>query len=433
MYKILKKVFAFVILIIFSSPVFAIDCEYPSAGLTISYDENSEPKIDYDKFSSSNYYQDLGSIAKWGHGTFSTEEIEIDQTLFSKFQGYACPSDMHMCEYSEWSLKLPSLVSLGYDIADVFTQIPCWMGKINDSACNKINEESYSALHLGTKKLYIYTQEEYQNSKLSKYAGGVLTSDLEESYDNAYDKCGGNKGGIGWHVLGNICGNLWQVADGVALETLIRDGIDVVTYKESICNVVPYEGPYIPINVNCAQLTQKIFKYREFLNEYTNCNKERACEAQAIKDMNEVEEGIKNYCSNILQNYDYEDGQAGCIDSCLTIKETLNFFKKGTALYEDGSDLDSCDDFSKRLFVWASNILRWIKYILPVAVIIFGILDFIKAIGADKDDEMKKAQKRFIIRLIAAALVFIIPLILEFVLDKMGFGYDDCGLWFNVK
>ena len=58
-----------------------------------------------------------------------------------------------------------------------------------------------------------------------------------------------------------------------------------------------------------------------------------------------------------------------------------------------------------------------------------GILDFIKAIVADKDDEMKKVQGRFVKRLIAAALVFIIPLIIEFVLTKMGFDYNDCGLF----
>ena len=132
--------------------------------------------------------------------------------------------------------------------------------------------------------------------------------------------------------------------------------------------------------------------------------------------------------SNYTTSVAVFDGQSGCIDSCLTIKETLNSFKEGTDLYDDGKNTGDCG-FSERLLVWASNILRWIKYILPVVVIVFGILDFIKAISADKDDEMKKAQKRFIIRLIAAALVFIIPLILEFVLDKMGFGYNDCGLF----
>ena len=75
------------------------------------------------------------------------------------------------------------------------------------------------------------------------------------------------------------------------------------------------------------------------------------------------------------------------------------------------------------------TVLKYVQtYSWPVAVIVLGILDFIKAIATDKDDEMKKAQKRFIIRLIAAALIFIIPFIIEFVLDKMGFIANGCGI-----
>ena len=106
---------------------------------------------------------------------------------------------------------------------------------------------------------------------------------------------------------------------------------------------------------------------------------------------------------------------------CLNVKKLI-------AKKEGNEGLSTCG-FSGRLMSFISNILRWAKYLLPVFVIVLGILDFMKAIGADKEDEMKKAQQRFIKRLIAAALLFIVPLILEFVLDKMGFGYDDCGLF----
>ena len=43
---------------------------------------------------------------------------------------------------------------------------------------------------------------------------------------------------------------------------------------------------------------------------------------------------------------------------------------------------------------------------------------------------MKKAQDRFVKRLIAAALIFIIPFILGFILDKMGFSdyIDGCDV-----
>ena len=112
----------------------------------------------------------------------------------------------------------------------------------------------------------------------------------------------------------------------------------------------------------------------------------------------------------------------------MEIKQTLNEYKKDTDLYDDYNNEYDCG-FSDRLMVWVINIFKWAKYILPVVVIILGILDFIKAIGNDKEDEMKKSQKRFITRLIAAALVFLIPLIIEFVLIKMGFGYNSCGLF----
>ena len=52
------------------------------------------------------------------------------------------------------------------------------------------------------------------------------------------------------------------------------------------------------------------------------------------------------------------------------------------------------------------------------------ILDFIKAIASESDDEMKKVSARFAKRLIAAALIFIIPFILDFILRMFNIGLD---------
>jgi hypothetical protein len=51
-----------------------------------------------------------------------------------------------------------------------------------------------------------------------------------------------------------------------------------------------------------------------------------------------------------------------------------------------------------------------------------------KVIGSGKEDEMKKVQGRFIRRLIVAGLIFIVPIILEFVLEKFGFTAGGCGI-----
>ncbi len=137
-----------------------------------------------------------------------------------------------------------------------------------------------------------------------------------------------------------------------------------------------------------------------------------------LNDVNKKVDQLRGMCGNIMQYVDYDDV---CFNSCNGLNndlETIGILKKNT---------NSCG-FSDTLLAWIKNIIRVIKYIIPVIVIVFGIVDFIKAIASDKDDEMKKAQGRFIKRLIAAALVFIVPFIIEFVLDKAGFINDECAV-----
>lgn len=155
--------------------------------------------------------------------------------------------------------------------------------------------------------------------------------------------------------------------------------------------------------------------------EELKCKKSSDCSLNDIQEYNDKKQILKKFCSSILDHANI--GTSYCIEPCLKLSEKI-------ASIEGDNSLNNGEcGFSERLLAWISNILRWIKYLAPVIVIVIGILDFIKAISSDKEDEIKKAQGRFIKRLIAAALIFIIPLIIEFVLDKMGFGYDSCGLF----
>ena len=124
---------------------------------------------------------------------------------------------------------------------------------------------------------------------------------------------------------------------------------------------------------------------------------------------------IRNYCYSTLQFTNYNNP---CIDVC-----TNDVSKKFEQL-EATSNVKSCH-LSDKIINFAANILKWGKYFAPVLVIILSILDFIKAIAAQKDEDMKKAQERFIKRLIAAVLLFMLPLIIYFVLDKFNLINDD--------
>ena len=60
-----------------------------------------------------------------------------------------------------------------------------------------------------------------------------------------------------------------------------------------------------------------------------------------------------------------------------------------------------------------SMLINIVKVIVPVVLIVMGLLDFTKAVMAQKEDEIKKAQMTFIKRLIAGALVFFVFVIVK--------------------
>ena len=62
-----------------------------------------------------------------------------------------------------------------------------------------------------------------------------------------------------------------------------------------------------------------------------------------------------------------------------------------------------------------------IQIVVPIVLVVFGMIDLVKAVIAGKEDEIKKNQMTFVKRLIAAAIVFfvfvIVKLLVSFVAD----------------
>jgi hypothetical protein len=150
------------------------------------------------------------------------------------------------------------------------------------------------------------------------------------------------------------------------------------------------------------------------------CKKQdSSCNTVEINQYNDKKQDLSTFCKTILKFGNVN--LSPCVNSCLKLSEEIS-------MLEELEFTPGTCGFSERLILWIANIIRWVKYIVPVAVIVLGILDFIKAISAAKEDEMKKAQQRFIRRLIAAALIFIVPFIIEFILNKLGFSANGCGI-----
>ncbi len=128
---------------------------------------------------------------------------------------------------------------------------------------------------------------------------------------------------------------------------------------------------------------------------------------------------IKSYCHSVIANQNSGDV---CMTSCLNLASDLEKY-----LMNKSDSKDKCS-LTDNIIVFITNILKWAKYIAPVIVIILSILDFIKAIAAQNDDEMKKAQGKFVKRLIVAALLFLLPLIINFMLKTFGLYNSECDI-----
>lgn len=127
---------------------------------------------------------------------------------------------------------------------------------------------------------------------------------------------------------------------------------------------------------------------------------------------------------------------------CVSAKGTENFEKKSEAEqreeyenlknYDTNNDLfkecdkgdvdckgyNRCEDIlGEDLVEKLQEIVNIIRIMVPILLIVFGTIDFGKAIFAGDENEMKKAQSRFIKRLIIAIGFFIIPSILQLLLN----------------
>ena len=76
----------------------------------------------------------------------------------------------------------------------------------------------------------------------------------------------------------------------------------------------------------------------------------------------------------------------------------------------------AADFCNKTASIWSlvGKILGVFKIVIPLLVIIYGMIDLGKAVVASKDDEIKKAAKQLLIRIIAGIVVFFIPVLVGF-------------------
>lgn len=74
------------------------------------------------------------------------------------------------------------------------------------------------------------------------------------------------------------------------------------------------------------------------------------------------------------------------------------------------------------------SVITLLQIGIPIALILFGMIDLGKAVIAGKEDEMKKAQSTLIKRVIYAVAVFLVVTIVSLVINLVaGAGAENSG------
>ena len=78
----------------------------------------------------------------------------------------------------------------------------------------------------------------------------------------------------------------------------------------------------------------------------------------------------------------------------------------------------------KKLTDFVQGLVNVVKVLIPVILLVLGSIDFVKAIFAQDESGIKKAQSVFIKRLIIAVVIFLIPSIFGIILDIASKNWD---------
>lgn len=148
--------------------------------------------------------------------------------------------------------------------------------------------------------------------------------------------------------------------------------------------------------------------------------------------------GVNFVNTEVYKNFD-DTSQYSEAGSYILYKVSGNHPKTGKALSLEESfgtniqfvttgTIENCEElFGEDIYGYINIIWNIIKIGIPVILIVLGAVDFAQAIFSGKEEGMKKAQEKFIKRIIVAVIIFIVPSILGLLLEIANSVWDNVG------
>ena len=111
-------------------------------------------------------------------------------------------------------------------------------------------------------------------------------------------------------------------------------------------------------------------------------------------------------------------------DFTISTNKNLDYeeYKCQSAIEEEGGTnlgdpIYGCQVIPDDIREWIKDALNLLKYVALALVIVLGVLDFIKAAASGEAEDMKKSGQSFMKRIIAVIILFLLPVIVDLVLN----------------
>ncbi len=92
------------------------------------------------------------------------------------------------------------------------------------------------------------------------------------------------------------------------------------------------------------------------------------------------------------------------------------------------NDIDCDNIFNGKFGTLLKQILSLIRFAVPILIIGLSVVDFIKALAAQDPNEIKKVTNKLGKRLIIGVLIFLLPTLLEVLLELAGIEFGVCDI-----
>ncbi len=205
------------------------------------------------------------------------------------------------------------------------------------------------------------------------------------------------------------------------------DSNDEAKYKEALQKYNEECGNSASSYVDCSSLIQNVNETRKAY-ELDSSDENKSKFDQAVKELSNHKECLtgtanKEYCTELYQKAKEKriTYQSTNLQSDKEAYEQLkNEYKTKCNNTNDENLIEVDPDFTCADVKYLTMTWLLIRIAAPFIIILFGSLDFFKAMVASDEKQMKQARGKAIKRLIAFLLLIILPFVVQFIFSHVG-------------